>query len=243
MPCGSPATQGGRAWRAEPSRVRSGRCVGSATSGVVGAGMRAGAAASGTVLDHHAVAEADHALRMLGEPEVVRDDDHRGAGLLVELVEQGDDLRARRAVEIARRLVGKQDARLVGEGAGDGHALLFAARELAGEVVQTVAEPHARQQVARLLAGVAAAPELQRDLHILLSGERGNKLKRLENEPNFLPTQAGPCVLIEARQVLAVQQDGTPRGLVEAREQAEQRRLAASRGSDDGNECPAGDVE
>ena len=42
------------------------------------------------------------------------------------------------AVEIAGRLVGQQDGGAVGEAAGDGHALAFAAGELGGEMVETM---------------------------------------------------------------------------------------------------------
>ncbi len=47
------------------------------------------------------------------------------------------------------------------EGAGDGYPLLFAARQLAWGVAQALAEADPLQQGARLLAGIAAAVQLQ----------------------------------------------------------------------------------
>jgi len=64
---------------------------------------------------------------MLGERQVVRDDDDRRARLAVQLVEERDDLLARGAVEVPGGLVGEEDARAVHEGARDRDALLLAA--------------------------------------------------------------------------------------------------------------------
>ena len=41
-------------------------------------------------------------------------------------------------IEVAGRLVGEQDQRLAGDGAGDRDALLLTARELAGQVLRAV---------------------------------------------------------------------------------------------------------
>ncbi len=48
---------------------------------------------------------------------------------------------AHRGVEVGRRLVGQDHGRRAGQRAGDGHPLLLAAREVAGQEVQPVAEP------------------------------------------------------------------------------------------------------
>ena len=82
------------------------------------------------------------------DPAVVHDDDDvgrgHGFGLIVghvdrrvaELVVQPADLEthllAQIGVEVGQRLVEQQDLRLDHQGAGQGHALLLAARELAG---------------------------------------------------------------------------------------------------------------
>ena len=50
------------------------------------------------------------------------------------------------AVEIARRLVGEQDGRAIGEAARDGDALAFAAGELGGKMMQTRFESDGFQQ-------------------------------------------------------------------------------------------------
>ena len=65
-------------------------------------------------------------------------------------VEQALEHRARGGgVEVAGRLVGQQQARLVGQGAGDGDALLLAAGQLGRLVVQRARPGPAGQQLAR----------------------------------------------------------------------------------------------
>ena len=71
--------------------------------------------------------------------------------------EQRHDLDAGARVEVAGRLVGQHQARLVDQRARDRHPLLLPARELAGMVVQALAEADALQRGDR-----ARAPALAR---------------------------------------------------------------------------------
>ena len=50
-----------------------------------------------------------------------------GAALIVQVVEEGHDLGAGGRVEVAGGFVGEDDARFVGQSAGEGYALAFAA--------------------------------------------------------------------------------------------------------------------
>src|SRR5262249_32893681 len=75
------------------------------------------------------VGEEGGAAGIAGDVGLVGDQ-HDGDALAVEVLEDGHDLGGGRAVEHARGLVGEQQDRIVGEGAGDGDALLLAAREL-----------------------------------------------------------------------------------------------------------------
>ena len=171
--------------------------------------------------------------RVAGEREVVRDEHDRRPRFAVERLEQLDDARAGVAVEIAGRLVGEEDARRVGERARDGDALLLAAGELRREVIEPVAEPDAREQLARARAGAAVAAQLERHLHVLERGERRDQLKALEDESNFLAAQPRALVLVHRGEVGVVEQHLAARRRVESGEQAEERRLAAARRPDD----------
>src|SRR5262245_55207703 len=71
-------------------------------------GLVFGRLGSALVRVEQAVLERDHARHRARELRVVRDDDHGGAVTLVDLEEEVVDDGARRAVEVARGLVGEQ---------------------------------------------------------------------------------------------------------------------------------------
>ena len=73
----------------------------------------------------------------------MRDKDNR-APLLVHVLEDLHDLLRRLRVEVASRLVGHDDVRVVDERARDGDALPLAAREFIWQVVGAVLEADGR---------------------------------------------------------------------------------------------------
>src|SRR5262245_9568314 len=76
---------------------------------------------------HETVAQLDRSSRARGDRMLVRHEHERVAGA-VQLVEKREDLRAGGRVEVARRLVGKQELRLRDERTRDRDALALAAR-------------------------------------------------------------------------------------------------------------------
>ena len=83
------------------------------------------------VTDDLPVAHDDDAFAIGGDVQFVRDHDDGDAGV-VEFLEQPHDFDARAGVEIAGRLVGQHQFRLVHQRAGNGDALLLSAGKLAG---------------------------------------------------------------------------------------------------------------
>src|SRR3974377_899631 len=81
-------------------------------------------------LHHLPFAQRDAPVHALGEIEVVRRDDGGKPRGLQELTQRVEDVVGGVLVEIAGRLVGKQDAWRIGDGTRDGDALLLAAREM-----------------------------------------------------------------------------------------------------------------
>ena len=79
-----------------------------------------------------AVGEAQDTIRHRGRARLVRDH-HDGAALVGARAQQPQHLGAGLGVEVAGRLVGEQQRRVVDERAGDREALLLAARELMRE--------------------------------------------------------------------------------------------------------------
>src|SRR6187455_2098961 len=186
------APSSARAWsRTESRRLSLKELI--ATSAPAPRAAARSPASRGGVAHDAAVGEADGPPCACGERKVVRHQHDGGAEVPVELEHQLHDGLARGAVEVAGGLVREQDARLVREGARERHALLLAARELGGVVVTTLAQPDAREQVVGARRAIAAG-ELERHLHVLACGERGNELEGLEHEAH--PRGAEPCPLI-----------------------------------------------
>ena len=93
------------------------------------------------------VDEVQRAIRTRRELGIVRDDDERGADVGVELEHEVEYLARGLAVEVAGRLVGEHAARLGDERTRERHALALAARQFAGTMLQSMAEPHARERL------------------------------------------------------------------------------------------------
>ena len=185
-----------------------------------------------------AVAHFDDALRVDGDVRLVRDEDDRDA-LLVQLLEERHHFDRRARVEVAGRLVGQDQRRLGHERAGDGHALLLAAGELARLVVETLAESDALQrrggERARVALAAAAVVE-QRQLDVLERAGARQEIEALEDEAELLVADGGERVLVEAVDAHAVEQVRAVGRRVEAAEDVHQRRLAGAGRAHDGDE-------
>ena len=89
------------------------------------------------LLDLAARIHHDHAAAGLGhDAEIMRDQDHGGAGALFQLQHQVEDLRLDGHIERGGRLVGDQQSRIAGQRRGDHHALAHPAGELMRIVVE-----------------------------------------------------------------------------------------------------------
>ena len=134
-------------------------------------------------------------------------------------------LRGRR-VDRAGRLVGEQQARLVGERARDRDALALAARELAGSCSARCASPtsssssSARSRRSRRPHAGAD----QRDLDVGPRRQVAEQVVLLEDEADELAAVARRARL--APQLAAVDQDAPAGRLLEAADQVQQRALA-----------------
>ena len=172
------------------------------------------------VFDHQTIGEPDHALHTLGQHQIVGHQYDGRSGFTVQFFEERDNRGAGRAIEIPGGLVGEQNPRLIHEGPRNCHALLLSAGELGGEVVQAVAQSHAPQQLAGTLRCARDSTQFQRHLYILDSRERGNELKRLEDEAHLRATKLGSLVLTHGREFRPVEEHLTPRRGIQSGEQA-----------------------
>ena len=98
-----------------------------------------------------AVAHRHHAICISGDIGLVSDHDDGDAALAVQQSQRVHDVMGVACIEIAGRLVGKEHGRIVDEGAGDGDALLLAARELARRIALAIAQPEQAERGPRAL--------------------------------------------------------------------------------------------
>jgi hypothetical protein len=185
------------------------------------------------------IGDLDDALRLLGDLACVRDDDH-GVACGGKLAQQRHHFPTALAVERAGGLVGEDDAPAVHQGARDRYALLLAARELAGAVVQALGEPELAEQ--RLGAGAplgAAHAGVDRGHFDVAHGARvGDQVIALEHETECFAAQARELVAAERRHILSHEAVAAAGRAVEAAEDVHQRRLARARRAHDGDELP-----
>ncbi len=167
----------------------------------------------------------------------MRHHDERGVRISIQLFEHLDDPFARFLVEIAGRFVREQDLRAIGEGSRQGYSLLLSAGELRREVVESVTEAHTPQERRSLTTeALGGASELQRHQDVLQGGQRREQVKRLKYETDPLKPEFSSTVFAERENVFAVEEDAATGRLVEPGQKAQERRLAAARGADDGHE-------
>jgi len=175
----------------------------------------------------------------------MRNEDQGLAAFAPERLEQGDDLVARRFVEVAGGLVAEDHLRLADQRPGDAHALLLAARELRWKVPSALGQPDPGEGGLRPRAALvpAHAPGDERRLDVLLRAERGDQVERLEDEAERAAAQRRELTLAQLRQVATVEEDLSTGRPVQGAQHLEQRRLARARRTLDGEELALGHTE
>ena len=143
----------------------------------------------------HAVFEEDHAVCIRGGMRIVRDHED---GLLVlsrRITQQPQNLRPRVGVEVTGRLVSKYDLRASQQSAHNGNALLLAAGELFGAVIQAVLQPQSLNKIVTPYRVGFFAGQSQRQVDVLPGGESGYEVKCLEDESYVFAAEFGELVV------------------------------------------------
>lgn len=198
----------------------------------------------GFVTVEEAVFEADDTGAALDHALVMGDEDE-GLALAIEVVEEVEDFFAGFGVEVASGFVGEDDERAVGESAGDGNALLLAAGELVGSVIEAVVEsdlggkfcgdfPHF------FIGGPAV---IHGDGDVFSDGELLDEVVGLKDEAEVAIAGSGEVVVVEGGDVLAAEEVVARSGLIQAAEDVEEGGLAAAGGAHDADIFASIDVE
>ena len=187
------------------------------------------------------VHEDDTAADVPGEGHLVRDDEH-GHALVGKTLHDGEDLADHLGVERARRFVEQEDLRVHGQRAGDGHALLLAAGELAGLGVDIGGHADLFKIAHGLLVRLvfAAAENLHLADHAVFEdGHVVEEIEGLEDHADVGAVFGGVDAL--AGDVFAVVEDLAARRGLEQVDAAQERRFAGAGGADDGDDVALAD--
>ncbi len=133
-----------------------------------------------------------------------------------------------RRVQVAGGLVGQQQGGLGDQGAGDGHALLLAARELARTVAHAVREAHDSEGVLGAFLAFLGRERGQQEgqLDVLQRAGARQQVEALEDEADAAVADVGQPVATQFLDALSVQFVGAPTGPVEAADDVHERRFA-----------------
>ena len=183
--------------------------------------------------DDLAVQHFRHPVAAFRQRAVMGDEQQRCAVLRAEVEEQLDDLLARHMVEVAGGLVRDDDLGTRRKCARNRHALLLAARKLAGIMRQAVAEAHPLQLVLGDPHRILGAAEFQRHGHILQRRHGGDQVEGLEHDADIVTPEGGKLVLALAGQRLSGDHHLAPAGALEPGDHHQQRGLAGTRRPDD----------
>ena len=186
--------------------------------------------------DEHTMVEHDFALRAGGDERIVRHDDDCSA-LLVQLTEQVEHDLLIPLIEIAGRLVGENQLRVVDERAGDAHALLLTAGQLAGQVMRTLLQPHSFQRFHRLLL-IDYRMVVLRHHHVLHRRQMRHEVKLLEHESDHVLAHIGELAGVQILQPAAFEHDGTLRRRIHAADHVHQRGFAGTGRADNRQPLP-----
>ena len=186
------------------------------------------------LLDDATVADVDEPVGDRGRRGVVADDDRGRPGAADELAEQPVDDAGVLGVELARGLVGEQQARPVCDSGADRDPLLLAAGEAAGQVVRPARAgrrgPAARRRAARPACG-GEAEQLELEGDAVPAAEVGRERARvvLIEQADVVRAKRGGGRAVESAEVGAEDAGGSGREPVEPGEDAQERRLSRRR--------------
>ena len=163
-------------------------------------------AEGGLVGEDLSVAYMNDAMRKLRDICFVSDK-HDGISAGVKLIEKRHDFEARLGVQVARRLVCKDDRRVIDKGASERNALALTPRELTRLVHHARFEPDIDEGLLRardaFRGGCAVVNQGQ--FHVVQRASSSQQVEGLEDETNFLVANPGQLIVVKVAYELTVE--------------------------------------
>ncbi len=172
-----------------------------------------------------------------------RDDCH--ISLMAQAFQQGNDLLAGVQIQIAGGLIGQDDGRIVGQGPGNGDALLLAAGKLKRLMVVSIPQPHHLQQLHAFFhrSVVVHTGKNHRQGDVFQGCHHLDDVKCLENIADFAASQPSQFVGVQLSDVDLVDKNLAGSGFIQPSDHVKKGAFAGARRSHDGNIVPAGNFQ
>ncbi len=160
----------------------------------------------------------------------VGDEQHGLSSRLCQSPDERHNVCSLMRVEVPRRLIRQQEARSMHQSPRYRHALLFAAGQLAWPMMSPMVHPdHVQDFIYSMYQGASAvAAQHQRKRDVFLGREPMDQMERLKDNSDGFPPDRRPFL---AGQVLGgspIEQNVSRRGYVQARNEIQERALAAA---------------
>ena len=191
--------------------------------------------------DPSVIDEEETVANLARKAHLVRDDDHRHA-LVCQRAHDVQNLLDHLGVECARRLIEEHEARLHGESAGDGDALLLSARKLLRIGLRLVRKADLGQEHVRLLFRFLARdfPDLARRKRDVVQDRHVRKeVEALEHHADL----GANAIDVGGRKLLATDGDLSLGRHIEVVDGAQERRLARTGRPDDDDDLLVRDLK
>jgi len=189
----------------------------------------------GPFFDYPTVADPNHPIAAFGQGAVVGDQHQGGAEPRLGREQQIDNRLAGGVIEIAGRLVGRQQFRLGNDGAGQGNALLFAAGQLGRVMTKPMAGADRIETGDGARLGIVAAAQFQGNSDVFQRRHGRHQMERLEDDTEMVAAKARQGIFVEGAEVGAGDSDPARRGALEPGDQRQHGRLARAGRADHGN--------
>ena len=175
---------------------------------------------------------------------VVRHNDERLPQFLIQLTQKRLYRLTGSAVKIAGGFVGQHNVGVVDQGSGDCNALLLAAGERAGAVLEAIRQPDAGQKVVRLVFYLLLGSSLDEGgNHDVFQGRKlWQEMVRLEDEADTATSEIRQPPVRKLRQVNPGTADTALRRPVQAPDQMQQRAFPGTRRAYDRHHLLAGNL-
>ena len=196
--------------------------------------------------DQRALPHLVAALRTLGDREIVGDEEEAESLGALQLREQLDHIAFAVFVEVAGRLVRKQQRRRIDERTGDHHSPLLAAGHGVGVGIGAVRQADAGKKIMGAGVGrprIRGAAQQRGKGDVVDRGQIGKQTRELENKADAARANGRALRLRQCPDIGAVEQDFAFARLGQRAEHGHERRFAGTGAADDRDELARAQLE